>query len=157
MPGDIVVGIGGDGIGTAAARTAARLADAMGSTLVVVFGFEASALGPRGGALEDEIAAVGAAATTHVRESLAVAHPGLRIEVELVRDRPVEALLRVAEARDAEMIVVGHGGRGPLRAAILGSVPYELVHRNVMAVLVVPDEEEDEDDGGARNPTDSPD
>ena len=69
---------------------------------------------PRGGALEDELAAVGNEALDSVRDLLTAAHPSLLVEVELVRDRPVDSLLRVAAARDAEVIVVGHGGRGPM-------------------------------------------
>ena len=55
MAGDIVVGIGGSGSGFQAARTAARVANLMKVPLVLVFGFEASPLGPRGGPLEDQI------------------------------------------------------------------------------------------------------
>jgi nucleotide-binding universal stress UspA family protein len=54
-------------------------------------------------------------------------------------------LVSVAEARGAEAIVVGHGGAGPLRGALLGSVTYEIVHRAPMPVLVVPDDESDLD------------
>jgi len=145
MAGEIVVGIGGDGSGFQAARTAARVAHLMGVPMVLVFGYEASPLGPRGGPLEDEIAHVGQEAIAAIRDELQAARPGLAIEVEMVQDRPVEALIRVAEARQAEAIVVGHGGRGPLRGALLGSVTYEIVHRAPFPVLVVPDDPADLD------------
>jgi len=141
MAGEIVVGVGGDGSGTSAARVAARVANMMNTSLVIVFGYEAAALGPRGGALEEEIAAVGAEATSKIRAEISRAYPTLDVQVEMVPDRPVESLVRVAEARQAEVIVVGHGGKGPLRAALLGSVTYELVHRAPVPVLVVPDDE----------------
>jgi nucleotide-binding universal stress UspA family protein len=141
MAGEIVVGVGGDGSGTSAARTAARVANMMGTSLVIVFGYESAALGPRGGALEDEIAAVGREATAKIHADINRLYPNLDVQVELVPDRPVESLVRVAEARGAEVIVVGHGGKGPLRAALLGSVTYELVHRAPVPVLVVPDDE----------------
>jgi nucleotide-binding universal stress UspA family protein len=141
MAGGIVVGVGGDGGGSDAAQHGARLAIALGVPVVLVFGYEASALGPRGGALEDEIAAVGRTATNAIRDELIAARPDLEVEIELVPDRPVESLVRVAEARGADMIVVGHGGRGPLRAALLGSITYEIVHRAPVPVMVVPDAE----------------
>ena len=59
MAGDLIVGVGGDGSGFQAARVAARVANLMQSTLVLVFGYEAVAMGPRGGALEEQIEAVG--------------------------------------------------------------------------------------------------
>jgi nucleotide-binding universal stress UspA family protein len=140
----IVVGIGGSGSGYEAARTGARVADLMHVPLVLVFGYEASAMGPRGGPLEDQIEAVGDEAIAEIRAELVAARPGLTIEVEMVRQRPVDALLEVASARSADAIAVGHGGSGPFRAALLGSVTYEIVHRATLPVLVVPNDEDDE-------------
>ncbi len=138
----IVVGVGGDGSGSAAARTAARVAEMMNVPLYLVFGYEAVAMGPRGGALEEQIAAVGEQALGELRDELAAARPNLTIEIELVRNRPVDALVQAAEARGADAIAVGHGGSGPLKAALLGSITYEMVHRAPLPILVVPDEDE---------------
>lgn len=143
MAGELVVGIGGDGSGFEAARTAARVCSAMGRTLVLVFGYEASAMGPRGGALEEEIAAVGQEAIDRILPELSETYPDLTVEVEMVGQRPVDAMIAVAEARGAEAICVGHGGSGPLKAALLGSITYEIVHRAPFPVLVVPNDEED--------------
>ena len=140
MPGELVVGIGGDGSGTAAARTVARIADLMNAKVVLVFGYEPSALGPRGGPLEEEIRAVGETAIAEVRAELAASFPNLEIESEFVQEKAVDALINVAEARHAEVIAVGHGGQGPFRGALLGSITYELVHRAPRPVLVVPDD-----------------
>jgi nucleotide-binding universal stress UspA family protein len=137
---ELIAGIGGDGSGTAAARTAARVATLMSAKLVLVFGYEPSSLGQRGGPLEDEILAVGQHAVEVVRAELATTYPDLEIETEFVQDHAVEALIRVAAARQAEVIAVGHGGGGPLRGALLGSITYELVHRAPLPVLVVPDD-----------------
>ena len=144
MAAELIAGIGGDGSGTAAARTAARVADLMKAKLVLVFGYEPSALGPRGGSLEEEILAVGQRAIEAVRAEIATTYPDLEIESEFVQDHAVEALIRVAEARHAEVIAVGHGGGGPMRGALLGSVTYELVHRSPLPVLVVPDDPADD-------------
>ena len=144
MSGEIVVGVGGSGSGRSAAFTAARIAERMGFGITLVFGYESAAQGPRGGALEEEISAVGEEATGALKAELMAAHPGLDVTIELVPDRPVESLIRVAEAHHAEVIVVGHGGSGPLRAALLGSITYEIVHRAPLPVLVVPNDPDDE-------------
>jgi nucleotide-binding universal stress UspA family protein len=139
MAGPVIVGVGGDGSGTLAARTAARVANLMGSKLVIVFGYESSPMGPRGGPLETQVAAIGEEATAAVRAEIAEAFPDLEVDVEMVQDRPTESLIQVAVARDAEVIAVGHGGRGPMAGALLGSTAYEVVHRSPVPVLVVPD------------------
>lgn len=140
----LIAGIGGDASGAAAARTAARVANLMGATLVLVFGYDPTRLGPRGGPLEEEILAIGERAIDEVKAEILGLYPDLDIESEFVHDRAVDALIRVAQARQAEVIAVGHGGGGPMRGALLGSITYEMVHRAPVPVLVVPDEEETE-------------
>jgi nucleotide-binding universal stress UspA family protein len=144
MNGPFVVGIGGAGSGFEAARTAASMANALGVPMVLVFGHESSALAPGGGPLEERIAAIGNDAVSQIRNELVEAFPSLSIEVEMVAERPADALISVAEARSASVIAVGHGGQGPLRAALLGNVTYEIVHRSPIAILVVPDDDDDE-------------
>lgn len=139
MTAVLIAGIGGDGSGTAAALTAARVADLMNAKLVLVFGYEPTSLGPRGGPLEEEILAVGRHAVEAARAEVAGAFPALDIEAEYVQDNAVQALIAVAEERHAEVIAVGHGGGGPFKGALLGSITYELVHRSPFPVLVVPD------------------
>ena len=114
-----IVGIGTDGSGVDAALYAGRLARKAGITVVLVFGYEASALGPRGGPLEDQIEDIADEITAGVRGNCRGV-PRCHGRVELVRDRPVDSLIRVAEARDAEMIIVGHGGSGPLTGRAAG-------------------------------------
>ena len=146
MAGDLIVGVGGDGSGFEAARRAARIASLVQVPLVLVFGYESVAMGPRGGALEEQVEAVGDEAIADIRAQLASTHPELRVDVEMVQQRPVDALLAVADDRGAELIAVGHGGAGPLRAALLGSITYEIVHRSHVPVLVVPDKPSDLED-----------
>ena len=86
---------------------------------------------------------IGHDAVGDLKAELLAAHPDLVIEHEFVQERPVDALVNVAAARNATMIAVGHGGAGPLRAALLGSITYEIVHRAPIPVLVVPDDEAD--------------
>lgn len=142
MTTQLIVGIGGDDAESAAARTAARVAAQMGASLVLVFGYEAAVPGPRGGSLEDQISTIGSESLSAVREELARDFPTVPVETLLVHDRPTESLIRVAQERGAVAIVVGHGGRGPMAGALLGSITYEIVHRSPVPVLVVPDPDE---------------
>jgi nucleotide-binding universal stress UspA family protein len=51
---------------------------------------------------------------------------------------PVRRLIRVAEEREALMLVIGSRGRGVLKAALLGSVSLRLCRQAPCPVLVVP-------------------
>ena len=59
------------------------------------------------------------------------------IETDLLAGSPAEAIAGVAAARDADEIVVGSRGFGPVRAA-LGSVSHELLRLADRPVVVVP-------------------
>lgn len=144
MAGEFVVGVGGNGSGFEAAREAAKMASALGVPIVIVFGFETSPLAPRGGPLEERIAEIGEEAVAQIKSELAIDYPGLLVEVEMVPQRPADALIAVADARSAAVIAIGHGGQGPLRAALLGNVTYEIVHRSTIPVLVVPNDDDDQ-------------
>ena len=63
---------------------------------------------------------------------------GVEAEATLVPERPVDALVDLAEKRGARMIVVGSHGEGALRGALLGSVCYKLVHHAPVPALVGP-------------------
>lgn len=78
-------------------------------------------------------------------EALARAHAaGVEVaRAELVAERPVDALLDVAERHDAAAIVVGTFDESPLKGAILGSTPHKLVHMSTRPVLIVPVAAED--------------
>ncbi len=138
----VVVGYSGSDRCAAVAIYGAKIADKMGEDLVLVFALEASRLGASPD-LEREVAKVGEDAMDEMEKEISSQYPDLKIEKLLVRDIPVEAILFVASDRDAETIVVGHGGRGPIAGALLGSVTYEVVHRAEVPVLVVPEEYED--------------
>ena len=53
-------------------------------------------------------------------------------------EKPAEALVRVADAYDATVIVVGTSGTSQIRGAILGSTPHKLLHLSTRPVLCVP-------------------
>jgi nucleotide-binding universal stress UspA family protein len=59
------------------------------------------------------------------------------IEHAIVEGEPAEALMRVAQARDAREIVVGSRGLGRVRA-VIGSVSHRLLERSDRPVVVIP-------------------
>lgn len=59
-------------------------------------------------------------------------------EAELLTGEPVDEILRSADERGAELVVVGSRGLGRIRSTLLGSVSRELVARAHVPVLVVP-------------------
>ncbi|OGW49645.1 MAG: hypothetical protein A2078_06030, partial [Nitrospirae bacterium GWC2_57_9] len=51
---------------------------------------------------------------------------------------PVEEIVKAAEAEQADLVVVGSHGRSAIKAAVLGSVAYGVVHKDAkVPVLVV--------------------
>ncbi len=135
--GQLVVGYDGSACGEAALDKALELGGELGDSVVVVFGYAPP--GIWGGEIaehEEAIEELGEKVTADARAQ-AKARGG-EIEVELVAKRPVEALIDVAEQRDARMIVVGSYGDPPLKGVILGSTPTKLLHIAERPVLVVP-------------------
>jgi nucleotide-binding universal stress UspA family protein len=63
--------------------------------------------------------------------------PEMEFEVEILEGPPAEAIVRVARVREADEIVIGSRGLGPLRAAI-GSVSHDVLHFADRPVVIVP-------------------
>ena len=59
----------------------------------------------------------------------------VHVHAKLVEQSPAEALL--AEAGDADLLVVGSRGRGALRSALLGSVSRTVVHHATCPVAII--------------------
>lgn len=57
-------------------------------------------------------------------------------ETEVLQGSPAEKILEVAQARGADLIVIGSRGRGAVTGAVLGSVSSDVVHRSDRPVLV---------------------
>lgn len=121
----------------AALDTAITVAQRFGEELVLVFG-----VAPPGGVGEEYAAHRAALEELGQRatgRALARAREaGVETRVELVAEKPAEALVRVADACDATVIVVGTAGTSPIRGAILGSTPHKLLHLSTRPVLCVP-------------------
>ncbi|HEY7693471.1 MAG TPA: universal stress protein [Gaiellaceae bacterium] len=59
-------------------------------------------------------------------------------EAEILEGDPVECIVRVARAWNADLVVVGSRGHGAVTSALIGSVSHGLVTRSTVPVLVVP-------------------
>jgi nucleotide-binding universal stress UspA family protein len=62
---------------------------------------------------------------------------GVEAEYEIFEGDAAEELAKIAESRDADLVVVGTRGLGALAGSLLGSVSSELVRRSSRPVVVV--------------------
>ena len=123
-PGPVVCGVDGSDDAQAAARVAARMADDLHAALTLV-----SVRAPR--ATGDDFAAG--------LEAIAKTTPlGGDVERLAVNGDPADELTRAAADRRAALLVVGSRGRGPVRAALLGSVSASVTRLSPCPVLIVP-------------------
>ena len=119
-----------------ALAVAVDLAAQYSEPLILVYGVT-----PPGGVGEefrshrDALEELGRAATSRALEQAKAA--GVNAEVELVHAKPADALLEVADRRDARMIVVGSYGESALRGVLLGSTTYKVLNQSSRPVLVV--------------------
>ena len=135
--GQIVVGYDGSACGDAALSSALGIAGELDDSVTVVFGYAPPGLW--GGEIaehEEAIEELGEKVIAKAKSQ--AAERGVEIEARLVPKRAAEALIEVAEQRDARMIVVGSFGDPPLKGMILGSTPNKLLHMSERPVLVVP-------------------
>lgn len=116
---------------------AISLAQRYEEPLVLVYGVE-----PPGGVGEEfqahqrALAELGRRAVSHAVEAAEKA--GVRTVVEILSERPAQALIDAAHRHDGRVIVVGTRGESPLRGAFLGSVSHKLLHLSDRPVLCVP-------------------
>jgi len=66
-----------------------------------------------------------------------VREAGLEVETFAREGDPADAILDVAEERDADLIVVGNKGMTGARRFLLGSVPNKVSHHAPCSVLIV--------------------
>ncbi|WP_328421399.1 universal stress protein [Streptomyces sp. NBC_00443] len=122
-----------------ALHVAIEVSAAFGEPLVLVYGAAApGALGEEYTAHRDAVQEVGRTALAH---AVAVAdEAGVPTTVEVIDQKPAEALIEAAARHAARFIVVGSWGESPLRGALLGSTPHKLLHLSRTPVLCVPTE-----------------
>jgi nucleotide-binding universal stress UspA family protein len=134
--GVLVLGYDGSDCANAALDSAAELAKGLGDRLVIGFGYDPGGPGEEFTATSDAIRQVGEKVTAQAVER--AKSQGVEVEIELVNERPTEALISLADKHDARAIVVGSYGEHPIKGALLGSVPHKLLHLSERPVLVVP-------------------
>ncbi len=141
--GTLVVGFDGTDCSLQALRTATDLAKGLGDSVVIVFGYEPGSYGEEHSAHRDAVREVAEGITARGLELAKAA--GVEAEVELVPERPVDALISVGERHGARAIVVGSYGEAPLKGAILGSTPHKLLQLSPLPVICVPMPEDSEE------------
>jgi nucleotide-binding universal stress UspA family protein len=136
MAAPIVVGYDGSDCARAAMARALDLGKGLGAPVIAAFGYAPNRLG---GEVSDFAAALREAGQKVLSEATHQAQAaGTQVDVVLVDDRPAEALVGLADERDAQLVVVGTYGMSPLKGAILGSTAYRLLGLSERPVLVVP-------------------
>lgn len=136
MSSGIIVGYDGSDHAKAALQTALGVAKAYGEKVIIASGYE---LNPVAGEMHDYHAALKELATKRLEDAQAIASSdGVEIEAVIVERAPAQALVELADERDARLIVIGTRGESPLRGALLGSTAHKLLHLSDRPVLVVP-------------------
>jgi len=138
MFGTILLATDGSSHSMRALEYARDLALRDGSLVIVVHAF-AAVPGYLGEPIKSEIAA------RHVTEgreivaqaAAALEDAGVDVKREVLQGPPAEAILRVAEARDADLIVMGSRGQGALTSLLLGSVSHRVLAHSQVPVMVV--------------------
>ena len=132
----MIVGYDGSECAKAAVRTALEVGRAYGEPVTIAFAYD---LSPVAGELHDYHAALKDLATKRLTEGKEFAHQaGGEVEAVIVERAPAEALVKLADERDARMLVVGTRGESPIKGALLGSTAHKLLHLADRPVLVVP-------------------
>jgi nucleotide-binding universal stress UspA family protein len=133
----IVVGVDGSPAATAAAREALELAEATGAAITFVSTF--APLTVYGAPYyEGSVGADEAPARSAVDAALALAaEREVRAEGQVLQGDAAAEILHVAEVREADLIVVGSRGLGPISSAFVGSVSRWLLAHAHIPVLVV--------------------
>ena len=135
-PATMVVGYDGSSEAHIALELAAHVAGPLGQVFVVIC-FEAP---PNWQGLQSQNAAAAEADARALFAGLeADAVPALqntRWEVEMLAGPPADAILRVADVRDADEIFMGSRGRGRARS-VIGSVSHDVLHRTDRPVRII--------------------
>ncbi|MFG2268820.1 universal stress protein [Streptomyces chartreusis] len=120
-----------------ALHVAVEVSAAFDEPLVLVYGAAApGALGEEYAAHRDALREAGRTALSHAVQVADEA--GVRTTVEVIDQKPAEALIDAATRHAARVIVVGSWGESPLRGALLGATPHKLLHLARTPVLCVP-------------------
>ena len=144
MFSSIVVGTDGSSTAQEAVRQAAELAKRLDALIYIVSAYEPVSEGrlreERQQVPEDLQWMVNP--REDVEESLkegaaALQDDGLRVETLAREGDPADAILDVAEEKDADLIVVGNKGMTGAKRFLLGSVPNKVSHHAPCSVMII--------------------
>ena len=138
MGNAVVCGVDGSGESVAAAEMGLWLAEAVGASAILVNAVDEATVSPTATTPGREREAKRALDAAHRRLAEATAGRAPDAERRVVAGVPAGALVAVAAETQARAICVGSRGRGPLRAALLGSTSRSVVRQSPCPVLVVP-------------------
>lgn len=140
----VVVGTDGSDTATQAVHQAVDLAKALGATLELVSAYEpvpAQRLREeRREAPEDLQWAINPRedVDSTLEQAAAIARDaGIQVTTYARTGDPADAILDVAEERDADLIVVGNKGMTGAKRFLLGSVPNKVSHHAPCSVLII--------------------
>jgi nucleotide-binding universal stress UspA family protein len=133
----VVVGVDGSDGSKAALRFALDEARRRSATLRVVTVWEFPATIAMGMVLPPDFDDVSAQAAEHSAQAAIdqLGEAGVPVELKVLDGNPAGAL--IAQARDADVLVVGSRGRGGFRELLLGSVSQACVHHAGCPVVVI--------------------
>jgi nucleotide-binding universal stress UspA family protein len=124
-------------------RVAARIARELNAVLTVVYvamELQTATVVASSGAMDED--ALREEITRTARDQvLDFVNPfagGLTVDVVIVEGELAEAVTRVAAERNADFLVVGTKGRGPLSRLVLGDTAHDIIRRTPCPVIVVP-------------------
>lgn len=140
----IVVGTDGSGTATDAVRQAVDVARHHQATLIVVSAHEPvpeSRLARERRDIPSDLAHIAGGrdeARTALSDAATLAtDAGVEVETVARQGDPADALLDLAEERDADLIVVGSKGMRGSKRFLLGSVPNKVSHHAQCSILIV--------------------
>lgn len=124
-------------------RVAARLARQFSDTLVVVYvavELDTAPLVASGAALDEESlrAAMEAKVSAEVKAFVEGLVSDVEVEVVVAEGEVADTIARVAREREADFLVVGTKGRGPVSRLVLGDTTHDILKRTPCPVVVVP-------------------
>jgi nucleotide-binding universal stress UspA family protein len=144
MFSSIVVGTDGSETATRAIREAVGLASALGATLDLVSAYTPDS--QRRARVEGEDPSAGPPGRTgtprEVEEALADAaglarEAGVEVNTHARAGDPADVILDVAEAQQADLVIIGNKGMTGTKRFLLGSVPNKISHHAPCSVLIV--------------------
>jgi nucleotide-binding universal stress UspA family protein len=140
----MVVGTDGSETAKEAVRQATGLAESLGATIHLVSAYEPV---PEGRLREERqqvpddlqwmVNPREDVAATLDEAAGAIKEKGVQVETHAREGDPADAILDVAEEKDADLIVVGNKGMTGAKRFLLGSVPNKVSHHAPCSVMII--------------------